>query len=98
MLIPPCQAPVGSPQPPPSSSHPHTEGFSLYSITSLHHNPVRAQNWKGNRNSQLNMGLTVVGHLQAIQRKTTRGNISILALQAYDLKITLPLSAIDDFP
>lgn len=66
-----------SPTPPPSSSHtpPHTEGFSLYSITSLHHNPDRAQNWKERlHNSQLNMGLMVVGHLQAIQRKTTRGN------------------------
>lgn len=49
-------------------------------------------------NSQLSMGLTAVGHPQAIQRKTTEETISNLALQAWGLKITLPLSAIDDFP
>lgn len=50
-------------------------------------------------NSQLNLGLKVAGHPKAIfKKKKEEEMVSNPSLQAQGLKITLPLSAIDDCP
>lgn len=68
LLGPPTHAPL-SPTPP------HGRVFTSLRNQLLSQPSLCAQNWKERLlNSQLNTGLTVVGHPQAIQRKTTRGN------------------------